>query len=417
MRNRIDQVSRSRLRRRVSPVILNAANSLLIPLLSPIVSLAVVRLAGASLWGDFVGVLIVVQLVAHVVAWGNKEYLLRRFSFSPAQAAQAWQSSLVTRLLLFAVPLGVAVVLELSGFASHWLAPAIAWTLGLVVYQSFDVIVLYKRSFAFSAAVELAGLGLTLAAILQWQARIDLDSLVVLFGVVTWLKAMAVAIRFRRPFLAGAFRRPLLSGRFDRRYFAQAFPFFALGLTGLLQSRIDLYTANHFLPRDELAQYQVFMTFVLMLQSVSNFVLAPFVKNIYRAQMRSILDLSPRLLALGVLVVLPGLLAVWAIMDVHYGFDLPSGTFVLGGIAALPIFFYLPMIYALYKVGAQSEVVKINLVGVGVSFALSVALLPRVGLAGAVGAAAAAQCCMAAAYALRNRSLRAGYGNALPDLS
>jgi len=326
MLNRIDQVSRSRLRRRASPVILNAANSLLIPLLSPIVSLAVVRLAGAGLWGDLVGVLIVVQLVAHVVAWGNKEYLLRQFSFSPAHAAHAWQSSLATRLLLCVAPFGVAVVLALSGFASNRLAPAIVWTLGLVVYQSFDVIVLYKRSFVFSAAVELASLGLMLAAILQWEAHIDLDSLIALFGVVTWLKAMAMAIRFRRPFLAGAFRRPLLSGRFDRRYFAQAFPFFALGLTGLLQSRIDLYAASYFLPRSELAQYQVFMTFMLLLQSVSNFVLAPFVKNIYRAQVRSILGLSPRLLALGVLVVLPGLLVVWAILKVHYGFDLPSGT-------------------------------------------------------------------------------------------
>jgi len=109
MLNRIDQVSRSRLRRRASPVILNAANSLLIPLLSPIVSLAVVRLAGAGLWGDLVGVLIVVQLVAHVVAWGNKEYLLRQFSFSPAHAAHAWQSSLATRLLLCVAPFGVAI--------------------------------------------------------------------------------------------------------------------------------------------------------------------------------------------------------------------------------------------------------------------------------------------------------------------
>jgi len=417
MLNRIDQVSRSRLRRRASPVILNAANNLLMPLLSPIVSLAVVRLAGADLWGDFVGVMIGVQLAAHAAAWGNKEYLLRRFSFSPAHAAQAWQSSLATRLLLIVAPLGVTVVFALSGLASNWLAPAIVWTLGLVVYQSFDVIVLYKRSFVFSGAVELAGLGIMLAAILQRQARIDLDSLVVLFGVVTWLKAAAMAIRFRQPFLATAFGRPLLSRRFDRRYFAQAFPFFALGLTGLLQSRIDLYVANHFLPRSELAQYQVFMTFVLFLQSVSNFVLAPFVKNIYRAQVRSILGLSPRLLALGVLVVCLGLPAVWAILTVHYGFDLPPGTFALGGFAALPIFFYLPMIYALYKVGAQSVVVTINLIGVGVSFALSVALLPRVGLAGAVGAAAVAQCCMAAAYSLRSRSLRAGYGIAVPDLS
>ena len=450
----LGEAARARLRRRAWLVVWNAANTLLIPLLNPIVSLAVVRLAGPSLWGDFVGVLIVVQLAAHVVAWGNKEYLLRQFSFSPAQAAHAWQSSLATRLLLFVALFGAAVVIALSGFAAYPFAPVIGWTLGLVVYQSFDVIVLYKKSFVFSAAVELVGLGLVVAAILRLGARIDLDSLVVLFAGATWLKALAMAIRFRRPFLAVAIRpfayaprspslcsgsgtlrlrSPLpsvgdfagqasqgrlqsLSQRFDLRYFEQAFPFFALGLTGLLQSRIDLYVANTFLPRSEVAQYQVFTTFVLLLQSASNFVLAPFVKNIYRAHLRSILGLSSRLLALGVLVVLSGMVAVWAILKAYYDFDLPPGALVLGGMASLPVFFYLPMIYALYKIGAQSAVVKINLIGVGVSFALSVALLPQVGLAGALGAAAAAQCCMAAAYAMRSRSLRAGDGIAVPDL-
>ncbi|MEZ4768402.1 MAG: hypothetical protein R2844_08245 [Caldilineales bacterium] len=42
--------------------------------------------------------MIYVQLAAHIVGWGNKEYLLRAFSFSPAHISREWQTSLATRL-------------------------------------------------------------------------------------------------------------------------------------------------------------------------------------------------------------------------------------------------------------------------------------------------------------------------------
>lgn len=403
-----------RLLRRALLILVNALNSVLVPLLSPLISLAVVRLAGSGVWGEFVGALILVQLGAHVIAWGNKEYLLRLFSFNPARIAHAWQSSLVTRLPLLAI---LAAIFALAGSSSQRWVMLTLWSLGLVVYQSFDVVVLYKRDFVFATVVELAGLGLALAAILRLGAHVDLDGLIVLFGVTSWLKVTMMAARFRHPFLSDAFGRLRVRERFDARFFREAFPFFVLGLSGLLQSRIDLYTANYFLPPGEVAQYQVLATFVLLLQSLSNFVLAPFAKNIYRIQMQSILGLSSRLLALGAMAALPGLLVTQAIVGVHYGFDLPPGAFVMGGIAALPVFFYLPIVYALYKVGAQSVVVKINLIGIGVSFVLSAALLPRAGLTGAAAAAAAGQCCMGIVYSMQGRSLRADHAIAMPDLS
>src|SRR5690242_878226 len=94
-------VRSSKIRKRALIVAANSANSLLLPLLSPLFSLLVIRLASVSLWGDFVKVLIVAQLAAHVAGWGNKDYLLREFSRGPARVAAAWQSSLFTRLGVF----------------------------------------------------------------------------------------------------------------------------------------------------------------------------------------------------------------------------------------------------------------------------------------------------------------------------
>ncbi len=92
-----------KLQRRAKLVGANSLHNLLPMLLTPLVSLLVIRQTSAAVWGEFVAWLILEQLAAHVVGWGNDAYLLREFSRNPASLAEAWQSSLQTRLLLFFV--------------------------------------------------------------------------------------------------------------------------------------------------------------------------------------------------------------------------------------------------------------------------------------------------------------------------
>ncbi len=183
-----------RLRRRGPVIVANTANSLIVPFFGVFVSLLVVRLASVDLWGAFVDVMIVVQLVAHVVGWGNKEYLLRAFSFNPADLAQQWQTSLVTRLALF-VPF--VALFGLLGYPALQWALAVIWCLGQVLYQSNDVLILYRKDFVYSIVVELVSIGLLIAAV-AWQGpRLTVNSLIAWFALTTWLKAGAFFFRFR----------------------------------------------------------------------------------------------------------------------------------------------------------------------------------------------------------------------------
>ncbi len=403
----------SKLRRRSLLVITNTVNNLLMPLLNPVVSFLVVRLASVELWGEFVQVLIIVQLGMHIIAWGNKEYLLREFSLNPTRISRAWQTSLMTRLSLF---VAFCVLIGLMGFPPQRRLLVLAWSLGLVIVQSFDALILYKKAFVFSTLVELGGLGFLALAIAQVGARIDLDSLIALWGAAVLIKTGALLARFRRYTLMSVDGGPSLASRIDLRYFGLAFPFFLLGFSGLLQSRIDLYSVNFFLSKSEVGQYQVLMTFMIYLQSTSNFVLAPFVKNIYRLSYRSILAISTRLFAFGAVLLAPALAVVHLVLHAHYHFNLPLVFVIVGGLLALPAYFYLPIVYALYKAGSQSRVVTINALGIGVNLLLSLLLLPRVGMIGAVTGAAVAQWCMFVAYLIQSRSIQESHALALPEL-
>ena len=101
-----------RLRHRGRMVITNSLNHFIVPLFSVMVSWLVIRRESVALWGALVEVMIVVQLAAHIMHWGHKEYLLRAFSLNPTTIAPPWQTALLTRLLLFIPYLPVLLLFD-----------------------------------------------------------------------------------------------------------------------------------------------------------------------------------------------------------------------------------------------------------------------------------------------------------------
>ncbi len=340
-------------RRRLLPIVSNSLNSLLLPLVNIAVSLLVVRQASVELWGAFVSVMIVVQLGAHVVGWGNQEYVLRQFSREPA------------RLML--------------GWPAQQVALATVWTVGLVLAQSFNALVVFRRLFLTALAVELASTVVTLAAVLALGPALSVDGLLLLFTVTSLARALALGLVFRQDI-----SQSQASGSIDLRYFKLALPFFLLGLSGLLQSRIDLYSVSFFLSEQEVGQYQVFLSLLLYLQATANFILQPYVKSIYRLDETIIWKIALRLFGLGWLLIVPAMLAVAWVLATLYGFNPPPSFIVLGGLYVLPIFFDLPIIYALYKADRTTTVIAVNLTGFTLNLLLNIWLLPRVGLVGAI---------------------------------
>jgi O-antigen/teichoic acid export membrane protein len=412
-RGKKQPVSRSifsrRFRRRAILIAANIANGLLLPLLNPIVSLLVVRLASIDLWGEYVALLIGVQLAAHIIGWGNKDYLLRQFSFNPTRLGEIWRGSLFTRSLLL-IPFGLLTL---------WLDPArafglLVWCAILVFDQSFEVWVTYRKDFVFSTGVELLGLIVTLAGIGLANRSLDVNALIMISISSTALKAVIYLLRYRTSTLASSADR--LARPIELAYFRRAFAFFALGLTGLLQSRIDLYVVSLFLTKSAIGQYQVFITFLLYLQSLSAFVLGPFVKNLYRLSTRTILNLSLRMLPLGLVMCGPALILLAVILHSFYGIDLPLTFFALGLVLTLPIYFYVPIIYSLNKRGLTARVVWINLLGIAISGLVGWRLLPALGMLGAVLGAASAQVVMLLVYVWHSRELRRIDALPVPEL-
>ena len=387
--------------RRGQLVATNSLNSLLPMLFTPLLSLLIIRRSSDALWGAFVGVLIVVQLGAHVVAWGNGPYLLRAFSRNPSQIGSAWQSSLLTRLLL-AAALAVILLFFYPAAQARWM---ILWGAALILHQSCAVLITYRRDFLFSALVELAGLGALLTAVLIQKDDLTVDLLIRAFGLS--VAGKAILLLWRHRLVTGGRGEPGKQGRsrFQPQYFALAFPFFLLGFSGMLNSRIDLYAVNYFFTEQDVGQYQVFTTFLLHLQALAGFVLVPFVKSIYRLQHATIRKMALGLLGVGLLVIPPALFALNWLLRELYSIELPPRFFLLGGLMTLPIYFNLPIIYAVYKADKQIIVLWVNIGSALLNLALNFLFLPRWGLIGAVASTTIVSWLALLVYALQSASL------------
>ena len=378
----------SKYRRRAQLILTHSINQIALILFSPLLSFLVIRLTSLELWGAFVQILIVVQLGAHIAGWGNKEYLLRSFSRSPATVSQEWRSSMLTRLPLL-IPLWI--VLALLYPANDWPFLA-AWSLALFFYQSYDVLIVFRKRFPAAAILEFSSLLLVIGAVLLDRHSLTVSALIVIFAAINILKALAYSVLFRRDIFSGRrwglTRLQQFRERFNPHYFSLALPFFLLTFSGMLRSRIDLYAVNIFLTPTDVAQYQVFINFMLYLQAAAGFMVQPFVKSVYRLDYASIRKISWRLALAGVLIIPPGLVTVRILLTQLYEIFLPPTMYLWGGLYVLPIFFYLPTIYALFKADQQTMVIKVNFAGVALGFSLNLLLLPRFGLLGAIVSAA-----------------------------
>lgn len=378
-------------------VVNNGLNLVIVPALSVVVSVLVVRLHSADLWGALVGWFLLVQLGAHFVAWGNKDYLVRQFSQNPANIAAAWQTSWVTRAVIL-IPVGLWLALQSDSVLRAFLL--VAWCALLAFDQAFEAPVMYYRKFGLGATIDFLGLVMQVIVIVLVGARLDLNLLILIFVFVTLFKAVVLLILFGHTVIPRGW-----VGRFDWHELRASFPLFLLTLSGMLASRADAYAVNALLPRDEVAQYQVYLSFLLMLQTGAAVLLLPFVRNLYRLGAHAFLRQSARLAGIGIIVSVGGVLVISRVVPLLYHWTLTLPQLVMGVFVVLPTFFYIPIIYALYQQKREMVVVVFSFAAAAVSVTLSVWLLPQFGLIGGLVGNACGQVLLAIGYAFAARRI------------
>ncbi|MBK6774297.1 MAG: hypothetical protein IPG74_00100 [Flavobacteriales bacterium] len=364
----------------------NAARYALGPIGGLLVPWLVIQRSSQEAWGQVVLPMILVQLVAHITQWGSKDLLLREFARMPDRVLDLWRASAITRAVPWIV---CALMLTRSGLIlkDAW---AMSWLVGLVLANNVEPLIIWGKKFAGAAVADAMGLGVQVAIIL-WNQYLDADTICLSFAGNQIARALILWSVVGFPSLGHAFRLFNM-----RMHLLTALPFFLIGFSGLLASRIDLYTANVLLDRAEVGRYQIVASLFIQFQALAALVVTPLTKDLYRLNIESVSRYARRMRMWALAGLLPMCAIAWAVLTFLFKFELSWGVYAAAGALVWPVFAYVPMMNQLYKHHRELSVMWANFAAAALTCGLTLVLLPKLGIAGGLLAAAAGQWLMLA---------------------
>ncbi|HVD96657.1 MAG TPA: polysaccharide biosynthesis C-terminal domain-containing protein [Cytophagaceae bacterium] len=379
-------IKNKKAKQRAVAVFLHIVNNFSAPFFNFLLSGIIIQRISISFWGEYISITLLLNLAIIILAWGNKDYLLRSFSKQPSLIKSYWQENLLQRLALcILLPALLFIFFDYTLLRTGLILLCI---LALFLYKSLEVLVLYHRSFLFSLILELTGYTALLAFAFFYPApQLTIDFLLSTFGIITALKLILTAVYFRNDIFP--FKK--ITGFFKFNSLRVAIPFFLPALVGLLQGKMDLYCTSYFLAATEVGKYQVFMNLLTIPHALAGFAFMPFLKNIYRLPENSLLKIQRRVYLLSFLVPIPALFFIVLIFKKYYLLSLDPVMYLLGYFQLIPFFVYFLLIQLLFRRDKQMLVTKITLVTAVFNLIASVKLIPSLGIEGAMIANLATQ--------------------------
>jgi len=369
---------------RIGTVLLHSLSQLLPSIANLLLSILIVRLFAPQWWGQIAALQLYQYLAVQLVAWGNKDVLLRSFSTGKASVARQFAHSFSLRwwllmpvvLFTFWMQNDEAVFIHLT-----------VWICCRFVQQSLEAPALYERKFNAIILSELVALVLMLVLLLLLKEP-SFYIVLCVFSIGQLVRTAIQIAAFRTLFGSIEIEIPGLS------FFIASFPFMLLGLFAILQQKTDLLVVIRYTNDLEVARYQVFTTFYLLALSLPMLIAGPFVKNVYRIPLASLARVQFMFVLAGAFINLCIMLAAFVVLEYVYLFHFQPVMYALAWFSATITYLFSLKIIRLYKSNRQWLVVGVNVLAVALNAVLAAVLLPRIGLTGALVANVAGQVAM-----------------------
>ena len=366
-------------RSRLLSISANTSRQLTVAAINMAIPLWVVWMSSKEIWGAFVSLLLFVLIAQQVVNWGNKEYLVREFSQSPARIAKEHSAILTTRfplVLLFTAMAAIWFPMEYIGYIFLWLA-------GRFLTQSCEALVVFEKDFNASLWIEIACVGFFFALFWFWQ--VSLFMVLAFYSLYQFIRGIAYFFRFRRFVKSGSLE-------FKKPFFKKALPFFLLSVLGFLVSKADVYAVDYFTPSTVTAEYQIINSLLVFVASASAFVYAPFTKNLYRSNVEVVQRTHRLVIISGLAIIPPALVCIHYVLLFYLAVSFSWPFYALAILYIFPHFAYGTKVISLFRENREKRVIAILASSAICNIAVSSVLLYfGYGIIGALAGAVAAQ--------------------------
>ncbi|MCX7744857.1 MAG: hypothetical protein N2167_09885 [Flavobacteriales bacterium] len=320
------------------------------------------ELMNKGTWGECVDTLLIVNLIAHILGWGTKKHLLKKFDLMPDKISESWLENIHSRTLLW-VPFSFFILI--SPFSFLMKIGILLMLTGKCTYESYEPLIEYKEKYTHAIIAELIGftVGFSLIISIYQKNFMSYEWVILCMGLGEFFRAFVLIFSFRE------IKYKINVRYINLNFFIQAYSYFIMGFATLLlyiADRVFVYISFSNIVK---AEYQIFMNFLIFVVSVPNLLLIPFFKNYYKSRIKIDKKLQLSITLLGVTLTPAIIYSIYVACRYIYSIEL-SLSFILAGIFYIfPTFIYTP--YALKLINKNKY---INIAIVTFIAAASVAL-------------------------------------------
>ncbi|MFN3967660.1 hypothetical protein [Flavobacterium sp.] len=328
-----------------------------------------IHLFGKENWGEYISVSIWVFLISFLAKWSGQTHIIREFSQNPSQIFTIFYSNFIERSVF------LSLTLLLFLFTSYNVAIASTLLVILIyVYNSLENLLVYFQKFKTQIVIEIIGFLSLLVGLLAIHSY-DLESVIYVFAVSFLFRIIMAAFAIQLPKT-----KPNLKVNFQNLY--KTFPFFLIGFSGWLASKIDLYIVSFYFSKVKLAEYQLFITCFLMVQSLSGLALIPFYKHLYRLPQYVIAKINQNIRFLALPLVGFASLLIWLALENYYSIGYPVLYYILAACASLASFYYSVTALQLYRTNKEKKMVLIGFLTIGIQSLVTLILIQLLNVLG-----------------------------------
>jgi len=336
--------------RKVISIGLNTIQGFSNPVFNFLIAIFGIKFFGKEDWGTLINVLLWVFFIVFLIGFGNKEYLIRKFSKSPSDMNRDFYFNFFSRSLL--LPLSLVFFFYLSFQEALF---SVFLVILIHCYNSLGSLVVYQQKFGLQFVADTLGSLIIIGGVFYFKK----------FDTLLFLKIYCLAYATRLLYLISGLKlwKENVFLQVSHREIIKMWPFFTIGFSGWVVSKLDIYLVGYYLPKEILSEYQLLITAFLMLQALSAFITVPFTKHIYRLPDSTVVKIQKKIYLLAIPLVVTGSFAIWVLMEKIVKLNLDFEYYFLGCIIALPSYYYVLDVIKLLKTHEEKKIILINSFG------------------------------------------------------
>ncbi|WP_157560190.1 hypothetical protein U8527_03360 [Kordia algicida OT-1] len=349
-----------------------------------------VKIFGKTEWASLINVMLWVLFTTFMFGWGNRDHLLRAYSKTPSKMYHAFFSNFLSRCLL--LPFSLLLFIFFPTTIAIW---AIVLVLLTFTYSSLSTLVVYHQKFGAQLLAEVIAFVIISGSIFYFES-FDLESFLKIYTIAILIKLIVLSAQLN-------FWKESFSAKISLQEFKSGLPFFILGLSGWLISKIDIYVVDLYLEKSQLAEYQLLITAFLMLQALAAYITIPFTKHVYRVSDEVVQKIKYKLYMASLPLTVLGGFSIWFVMEYFVKLGFTYEYYIVGGLIAFPCFFYTLNVMELMKNQQERTIIYISFFGFFATISLLLLLIETYEIFGVLVSAAIAQWMVLLAYKLHRR--------------